>query len=502
MGTIKKTENLQADIVVIGGGGAGLPAAVAAADAGVKNIIVLEKAEKLGGSANYGMGFFAVGSPSQERLDIKVSADEVFREKMELANWKTDAKLTRTFVNKSGDIVRWLEGKGLKFNTVLRFQPEGEGQQTFHMLQPGFIRREERWSRATGSKVVNTLAKECEKLGIQIFCNTPAKKILADKKGAVSGVLAKTKGGELKIAAKSVIIAAGGFSGNKKMFKKYFPLHENTWGLRPPEMAGDGLVMAEELGAITDDQIAILIMGPNHYHGTHGLNMIVRRPHVLLVNKHGERYGDESVTPHFLTLASNMLARQPDQICFALMDEKIKQDMIQNRESASGQEKDQGGGVAWLDQLDHDLQKDATNTDKKTTIISDSWDEIAEWIGAKPEVLKATIERYNSFCDNGYDADFIKEPNYLLPLRTPPYYAIIGQQGFDCTAGGIKINHRMEVINKQHNVIPGLYAVGDNAGSWAPEDYPITHPGTSLGFAYTSGYLAGENAAKYVSGKE
>lgn len=112
------TEKVGAEIVIIGGGGAGLIAAVAAAGAGAKNIIVLEKAASPGGNAALSGGIFAVESPIQKRLGIKVTRDEVFKDKMVHANWRVDPRLVRAIVNRSGDIIRWLEEEGLKFNIV------------------------------------------------------------------------------------------------------------------------------------------------------------------------------------------------------------------------------------------------------------------------------------------------------------------------------------------------------------------------------------------------
>lgn len=128
------------------------------------------------------------------------------------------------------------------------------------------------------------------------------------------------------------------------------------------------------------------------------------------------------------------------------------------------------------------------------------WDEIAEFKGARPEILKATVERYNTFCDNGYDYDMLKDKEFLFLLRVPPYYAILGRQGSDSTFGGIKIKEHMEVINKQFDPIPGLFAAGINAGSCISTIYHPKHAGTSLSFAICSGYLAGKSAAKYLLG--
>ena len=132
--------------------------------------------------------------------------------------------------------------------------------------------------------------------------------------------------------------------------------------------------------------------------------------------------------------------------------------------------------------------------------ISDSWDEIANWIGADPKVLKATIDEYNSFCDQGYDEIFAKERRYLLPLRSAPYYALRGMPVFLDTLGGIRINENMEVLDNQDNPIPGLYAAGVTTSGWESETYCGDLSGSAFGFAINSGRIAGENAVKFALG--
>lgn len=279
------------------------------------------------------------------------------------------------------------------------------------------------------------------------------------------------------------------------MLNKYFPLHGDVSGSSLPQMTGDGLTMAEEVGAFIDNQqVVILLIGPG-YEGSRSLGLLFRRPEMMLVNKNGERYVDESLGPHYIDASSGTLSRQPDKICYGLLDSKMKRDIIQKREAMSGIEKDMGENGAWLDELEDELQKESAKGKVK---ISGSWDEIAKFIGAKPEVLRDTIEQYNAYCDKGYDADFLKDKRCLLPLRTPPYYAVPGGQGFDTTLGGIRINHRTEVINKQDKPISGLYAAGDTATGCESVSYNHRYPGSALSFALVSGQIAGENAAKFV----
>lgn len=140
--------------------------------------------------------------------------------------------------------------------------------------------------------------------------------------------------------------------------------------------------------------------------------------------------------------------------------------------------------------------------EKGSLKISDSWDGIAEYIGCDSEVLKATIEEYNTYCAQGYDPVFAKDRRYLMPLHSPPYYAIGGSsRGILDTVGGIKINEHMEVIDKQDNPIPGIYAAGVCAGGWQAISYCGLHfSGAAVGFAVNSGRIAGENAVKFIQG--
>ena len=121
-----------------------------------------------------------------------------------------------------------------------------------------------------------------------------------------------------------------------------------------------------------------------------------------------------------------------------------------------------------------------------------SWDELAQKIGVDPDVLRATVDRYNALCEQGRDADFVKDSQFLIPLRTPPYYALLGVRFCHGTEGGVKVNERMEVASRAGLRIEGLYATGDNTSGWVTE---WGLPGTTLAFAFTSGYMAAESAA-------
>jgi fumarate reductase flavoprotein subunit len=487
------TENveLKADVVIIGGGASGLSAAVSAAEAGAKNVIVLEKAKTTGGNGMVSAGFFAVESPTQKRLGVNVTRDEMFQRFMAFTQWKSDPKLVRAWVNKSGEIAAWLEGKGVKVTLGDMMGKEEEGTMRWHMLWEG----EGKPPGMVGKAIVEALTGDCRRLGVKVLLGTAASRILTDKKHTMTGVTATAGGKEFEITASSVIISTGGFARNKKMMKKYFPAYrEDMFTHSLPQMTGDGLVMAEEAGAVIDEaSIVCIFFGPHHYAWNNHLTYLHRVPEMVHVNKKGERYSDESLDGNSKT---NALNRQTDCISYTLFDMKMKRDIVEKRRIAGPFTEDVATRDNWLEIIENDIKKEVANGRIK---IADSWDEIARFIGAKPEVLKAEVERYNSFCDAGYDADFLKDSQCLWPLRTPPYYAIISAQGYDVSNGGIKINHRMEVLNKRNDSISGLYAVGNDAAvHYGSYTGAAGAPGCDFSFALCSGYMAGENATKYV----
>jgi fumarate reductase flavoprotein subunit len=481
MAAEKKQEEMNADLVIIGAGGGGLTAAVSAYEAGVKNIIVLEKTAKPGGNTTNVGVFFAVNSPLQKRLGIKATAEQAFRDKMAHDHWRQNARLIRDTIEKSGEVLQWLESKGLNIPQIKQFAGDDAPQVGHDGGGMGIL----------GNGILKILTADCDKKGIKILCETPAKKLLTDKNGAVIGVLASGKDKDIKITARSVILASGGFVHNKELMKKYFPYNVDYKAGSVPQMTGDGLLMAEEIGAIIDDQLAILLVGGAG--SSNSLNISLdNRFDTIVVNKDGERYYDESLSLNYNPDDStNTLRRQRNKEFYVLLDSGIIDDAKKGNAAPAGM-----GGMP-MDQKDMP-KGNSTATEK----IAATWDEIAKFIGADPKVLKDTIERYNSFCKKGYDNDFFKDKKYLRPLDTPPYAAIRGTHGCQTTFGGIKINHRTEVLNRQDVLIKGLYAVGDCAGSWAPLTYSHRYPGSAGSFAVCSGFIAGENAAKYIKGKK
>ena len=134
--------------------------------------------------------------------------------------------------------------------------------------------------------------------------------------------------------------------------------------------------------------------------------------------------------------------------------------------------------------------------------IADTVEELAAWIGCDPEVLKEELTLYNGYCEHGYDADFNKPRKYLAPCHVGPFYGIRHRAIAVDTCGPIRVTEKMEVIDRNWDPIPGLYAAGSTTAGWQSNDYCGAYIfGGAMSYAINSGRIAGRNAAKHA-GKE
>ncbi|MEJ2738807.1 MAG: FAD-dependent oxidoreductase [Dehalococcoidia bacterium] len=472
---IALTKDIETDIAVVGGGGTGLAAAIAAAEKGAR-VAVLEKRRAFGGNAVMAEGLFATESDVQSRNFVDARSDHYFKVAMDYDHWKLNARLVRAFIDKSGDTIAWLEAKGITMSLLAYYFNQLE---VWHLFDEG------------GLKLIEVLTDNCRDLGVQLFSRTSVKELLINGKGKVAGVVAGVGKEKHAVKAKSVIIGTGGYGGNKKLLKKHCSFYTDNMRCHGLPHMGDGLRMALEAGAATEG-LGILQMGGPDFTGSRVLRVAGWEPYNLWVNKNGERFADEASALKKFESA-NTLLQQPDRMCYVLFDESIKRSIEENGVIigtgliVSAQTK--------IPQIGQELKVEAS---KGLLGIAGSWDGIAQWAGIKPQVLNATIDEYNSFCDKGHDDLFAKDRRYLMALRTPPYYALRCYPGFLTTIGGIKINHRMEVVDRDYNYIPGLYAGGNDTGGWESDTYNVELSGAALGFAINSGRIAGENAAEYV----
>jgi fumarate reductase flavoprotein subunit len=476
---------LEADVIVVAAGASGLAATVAAAQAGAK-VITFEKGSTTGGAASMGMGPFAVESRLQRARMVGLTRDEAFKMFMDYTHWRVDARLVRAYIDKSASTIDWLESFGVEFVDPAAYFPGG--QFTWHIVKPS-IGQPGPMAAATMTRALTDKAKE---FGAQILLQTPAKKLvkLGDK---VVGVIAEDQSGQpVQGSAKAVIIATGGFGDNPEMIKRYlgYEWGKDLWSVRIPGLAGDGIRMAWEVGAMpTEMNVEMIYAMPGEFDAR--LAETFRQPH-LMVNLLGERFMNEGIMGN-TTFTGNAIGRQKGRCAFVIFDDAIKRVM----ETVGYDDWSRVFPFTKVDDFDG-LVKTALDGGYKDAFVADSLEELAAKTGIDPEGLKNAVEEYNGFCAQGHDPIFNKARKLLRPIATPKFYAARFFPGAYGSLGGIKINHRAEVLNKDWKKIPGLYAAGTDTCTIYGDSYVFILPGNTMGFALNTGRIAGENAAAHA----
>ncbi|MFO7568186.1 MAG: FAD-dependent oxidoreductase [Smithellaceae bacterium] len=471
-------ETLSTDVVVVGGGASGLAAAVVAADGGAK-VILLEKMPVVGGTTNFAEGVFAVGSRLQREKNLNYTTDWAFKYMMEYTHWRANARLARAFIDKSADTIEWLEKQGVKFKEPAANYPGG--YMTWHIID------------GRGKAMAQALHERAREKGVTVLFKATGKELIKDSKGRISGIKAVEDGKEIKINTKVGVIATGGYINNKEMLAKYTAFGPDIIPVGSAGKIGEGIQMAWAAGADSfgTDVLQLYRPGiPGEGPESH-LNAPARQPY-LWVNQLGERFCDESIIFSW-PYAGNALANQPGRVMYVIFDENTKKFMMEKGI-------DVGVGVmvpvaTKLTRLDSDLQR---GIEKGFVFVASSIKELAGKMKVDAQRLEATIDEYNKMADQRQDTLFVKDPKYIQPVRTAKFYAMKAVPFALGTLGGIKINHKTEVLAKSQEAIPGLYAVGNDAGGLYGDSYDVVLAGSTLGFAVNSGRIAGENALEYI----
>jgi fumarate reductase flavoprotein subunit len=474
----------ETDVVVIGSGISGLAAGLTAAEGGAK-VVIFEKQRSLGGSSNFLQGMFAVESEMQRERYISYTRDEAFKNLMDYSHWRANAHLVRAFVNESGPTISWLQAMGVEFSDATVNMPDAPS--TYHIV------------KGEGAAMIKALASAAKERGVDIRLGARVQRLLKAG-GKITGVIAEENNEETKTTSKVVVIASGGYANNKQWIKKYsgYDLDVNVMPVGNVDKSGDGIRMAWEVGA-AEDGMGILELfragplGPD-FPMKNQIEFVTCQPD-LWVDPRGVRFCDEGIT-FYDSEVGNANARFKEGYTFSIFDDSVIERLM-DRGVDRGVAVENPPGTKPVNirtELNAALERGSDDV-----FAADSLEELAKRINIEPDTLKTTVEEYNRFCEKGHDELFAKNPDYLWPIRVPRFYAVKVRTVFLGTLGGIKINHRTEVIDKRGNVIPGLYAVGyDAAGMWGDSYCFRAASGSSSGFAANSGRIAGKNALKYM----
>jgi succinate dehydrogenase/fumarate reductase flavoprotein subunit len=275
------TGKLKTDVAIIGTGGAGIAAAISAAEGGAK-VVVFEKRRNFGGISVTGMGIFAVESRLQRLKNVPFTRDQVFKLFMDRTHWMADARLVRTYIDKTAGTIDWLEGMGIQFDLLDITTFPGCLNQTGHIVRAP----QGGWHGGISAHMIKLMKERAEKLGVKFYFATPVKKIVKTGR-RITGVVAADKSGHtIEVAAKAVVVAAGGYVHNKEMMAKFggFELGHDFHIMHTIQLEGDGIQMAWAMGAVPDGMypqlagIGVAVRQLEHVEGTKRITF-VGRPH-------------------------------------------------------------------------------------------------------------------------------------------------------------------------------------------------------------------------------
>lgn len=461
---------VDADVVVIGAGGAGMTAAITAAAEG-KSVVVLESQSMVGGNsvrATGGMNAAKTvyqdenefGESAGVEKTLKTAAEKYadnetitalaktvseqwaayqanptgYFDSVELMELDTmiggkginDPELVETLCANSADAIDWLDEHGITLHNVSSFG----GASVKRIHRP--VNAEGK-TVSVGSYMIPLLQENCEKAGVKMMLDTTATEILTDANGAAVGVKATGASGEtVTVNAKAVVLATGGFGANLDMVVKYKPELKGFMTTNAPGIQGQGIEMAQAIGAATVDMDQIQIHPTVEANTAALITEGLRGDGAILINEEGKRFIDE----------------------------------VGTRDVVSAAEIAQTGSYSWLvvDQAMADASSVIQGYIKKGyTVTGATYEELGKAMGVDAAAFAETMEKWNGYVEAKNDPDFGRT-SFANPLNTAPYYAVKVTAGVHHTMGGLKINANTEVLNEKGEVIPGLFAAGEVTG--------------------------------------
>ena len=461
---------VDADVVVVGAGGAGMTAAITAAAEG-KSVVILESQSMVGGNSVRATGGMNAGKTVYQdenefgesagvEKTLKTAAEKYadnetitalaktvseqwaayqanptgYFDSVELMELDTmiggkginDPELVETLCANSADAIDWLDEHGITLHNVSSFG----GASVKRIHRP--VNAEGK-TVSVGSYMIPLLQENCEKAGVKMMLDTTATEILTDANGAAVGVKATGASGEtVTVNAKAVVLATGGFGANLDMVVKYKPELKGFMTTNAPGIQGQGIEMAQAIGAATVDMDQIQIHPTVEANTAALITEGLRGDGAILINEEGKRFIDE----------------------------------VGTRDVVSAAEIAQTGSYSWLvvDQAMVDASSVIQGYIKKGyTVTGETYEELGKAMGVDAAAFAETMDKWNGYVEAKNDPDFGRT-SFANPLNTAPYYAVKVTAGVHHTMGGLKINANTEVLNEKGEVIPGLFAAGEVTG--------------------------------------
>ena len=488
------------DILVIGGGGSGLVAAVRAAELG-KKVIILEKAKFAGGGMLFASTMRTFRSRWQTERNIPDQTVEFIRKMMDLTLWRLDPELVRAAVLGTGQFFDWYSAQETQ-DQLDRYEPR---PYIFDIPTGGQVGPQVVFfHRGSGEMIVKCMLRRCGELGVDVLLQHRALEA-ESKDGRVCAVWADTPDGRVKFNCRAVILACSSWINNEEVMRRVLPefleaelipnAHQN------PAYTGDGLPIAEQLGAFIDwDSFCLRIMGPICGMGDHSkYDNLTKDPCNVLITGEGRRFAAEPLVPRMDPFdVGHVLLRLPQSRTWYLYSRNTMAHIIKGTQENKAAQAPGPFAVAPLPDLEvvEGWFRNAIAQGRKEVAMGDTPEELALQIGIDPNVLRDTVERYNASCALGEDVDFCKQGDGLVPLLAGPFYAMKGKLGTDGAFGGVRVNKQMQAYAADGGLVEGLFVTGDFAsGRHIVLDGIKRQALNDMSWALSSGFIAGAGAA-------
>lgn len=449
---------MDTDIAIVGAGGCGLVAALAAAEQGA-SVVLVEKEPAAGGNTSISAGLaIAAGSRLQRAANATGTPEELAADIWAANGETSDRELTLALCRASGAVMDWMVDHGVPLEFMAGYRYPGHSRFWLHAPR-------ERHGEPIIRALLEAIARQPR---IDLRTSTPAIGLLTNSQGAVTGIRVQVSGAPLEIHARGVILAADGFGANAEMVARFIPGFSDALYYGAPGCTGDAINWGVDLGAATAFMDSFQPHSSIAYPERIFVTTYIVNNGGIQVNRHGRRFSDETrgYADHALAIQ-----RQPGRVVYEIFDDRI-------RRAA------EAGYARFYECVQAGVIRAA-----------DSVEELAAKLDLDAVTLAATLAQYNASVEQGRDE--FGRTSFGEPLAAP-YYAIPVTSALFHTQGGLVIDTQARVLRPDGNVIPNLYAGGGTAAGFAGNGYGGYLAGIGLLAAFALGKLAGDRAAGSV----